>query len=124
MALLVIPAPLPAQAAAAVETLAQCMPHHTLRGNALGWAFIVRAAGGMNVMVAGIPALSRRVDPALQLERLRVRGGGGHGDRALQRLVFRPACIGDGVLARLQSDRLAVVPVDLGVEAEIRRQPP
>src|SRR5262249_26520880 len=121
--LLVVPARAPAQAAADVEVLAQDVPHHVLGGDALGGALVVRAAGRVDVVVAGVPAARRRVDPALQGEFLGVRAGRGHGDFPGEHEVFGAARPGHGVLAGLQGDGLAVAAVDLRVEAEVGGQP-
>ena len=57
VALLVIPARPPAQTAADVEVLAENVPHHVLGRDALGGTLVVGAAGRVDVVVAGIPAL-------------------------------------------------------------------
>src|SRR5262249_3162795 len=118
VALLVIPARAPAQTAADVEVLAQDVPHHVLGSDALGRALVVRAAGGMNVMVARPPALLRRMHPALQLEALGMRLRLRHRDVPGEDEVLRAAGVVDGVLARLQQNGFAVAAVDLGVEKE------
>ena len=69
--LLEIPARAPAQHAADVQVLAQDVPHHVLRLDALGGLLVVRAAGRVDVVIAGVPAHLRRIDPALEPERLR-----------------------------------------------------
>ena len=44
------------------------MSHHVLGCDTLGGIFIMCAAGGMNVMIAGIPSQGSHVDPALKLD--------------------------------------------------------
>src|SRR5262249_32858837 len=60
--------------------------------------------------------------PALQLKRLLVGRRRRDGDFFLQHQVLRPTGVRHRVLARLQRHRLAVGPVNLRVEAEVRRQ--
>ena len=68
--LLGVPARAPGQHAADVEVFAQDVPPHVLGLDALGRALVMPAAGGVDVVVAGIPAHLGQVDPALELKRL------------------------------------------------------
>src|SRR5205085_3297445 len=95
VALLVIPARPPAQAAADVEILTQDVAHHVFRGHALRRALVVGTAGGVDVVIAAVPAPGPREHPALQLEALGVRRRGGHGDLAALDEVLRAARPGD-----------------------------
>ena len=121
--LLGVPARPPRQHAADVEVLAQDMPPHVLGLDPFGRALVVRAAGGMHVMVAGEPVHLGEVDPALEPERLAMRLGLRYRDRPRLDQVFRPACQLDVVPAGRQRDRLAALAIDLGMEKEIRREP-
>ena len=118
--LLDIPTRPPGEDAANVEILADDVPHHVGRADAGGGIFIVRAAGGVDVVVAGEPAALRRLDPAFEAEVLAVSRGA-CGDRECRPLhpVFGAAGELDGILAGGKSDRLAVGPVDLIVEEEV-----
>ena len=66
--LLVIEARAPREIAADFQILAEAMAHHVLREHAFGGIRVVRATGGVNVMIAGPPAELRGIDPALDLE--------------------------------------------------------
>ena len=88
--LLEIPARPPTQHLADVQVLAQDVPHHVLRVDALGGLFVVRAAGGVNVMIATPPACGRGIDPAVDFE-TELLGVRRDGDGAGLRQAFRPA---------------------------------
>src|SRR6266851_7200820 len=92
---LVIPTGPPTQAAADVQVLAENMAHHVLGSHALGRAFVVRAAGSMNMVIARPPAALGRVDPALEGELFGVRRHPGDGDFFLQDEVFRTPRVAD-----------------------------
>src|ERR1700676_4715828 len=66
--LLVVVAESPRQYCADIQFLAEDLAHHVLRLHTFRGILVVRAAGGMPVMVAGIPAVFRGVDPALHGE--------------------------------------------------------
>src|SRR5215831_17163280 len=119
IAFLMIPARSPAQAAPDVQVLAENVAHHVLGRDALRRAFIMSAAGGMDVMVARPPAALGRVYPALEGERFGVRGCPWNSDLFLQHQVFRPARIAHRVLARLEQNGLAVAAVYLRVEEKV-----
>src|SRR6266852_6879577 len=68
VALLMVPARPPAQAAAYIEVFAEDVPHHVGGRDAFGGTFIVRAAGRVNVMIARVPARGRGMRPAAKLE--------------------------------------------------------
>ena len=70
---LVIVARSPVQHRADAERFAEDLAHHVLGPHALGRALVVAAAGGVDVMVAGIPSVRGRVDPAPQPEVERAR---------------------------------------------------
>ena len=91
--------------------------------NALGGVGVVGAAGRVDVVVAAVPAVIHRVDPAFELDgELRVPFSGTVICLA-DELVFRPPAIIHGQFARRQQHRAAVGPVDLLLEEEIRGQP-
>src|SRR5688572_12188440 len=58
----------PSQDRADVEALAFDLTKHLFRGNPFRRHGIVRAAGGVNVVIAAVEAERSRVDPALQLD--------------------------------------------------------
>src|SRR5487761_2732895 len=68
--LLGVPARAPAQDAADVKVFSKDVPHHGFGADAFRRAFVVAAAGGVDVVVAGEPVPLREVRPALQDERL------------------------------------------------------
>src|SRR4051794_2398713 len=89
--LLVVPARPPRKHAAHVEVLANDVPHHVGWRNTFGRRFVMRAAGGMHMMIARDPAEISQLDPALHAERLALGGTAGlfssarcgHGDGLL-----------------------------------------
>src|ERR1700674_1535062 len=66
--LLVVITGSPSQYCADIQFLAQDLAHHVIRLHSFRGILVVRAAGGMHVMVARIPAVFRGVDPALHGE--------------------------------------------------------
>src|SRR6185369_8872505 len=82
---------------------------------------VVRAAGGMNVMIAGIPSHLSRVDPTVQAEG-DLHGLGFHFQALGLLAILRAAGIFDGVLAGRQQDELAIGAIDLGMKGEIGRE--
>src|ERR1700751_5990643 len=66
--LLEIPARTPAQHTAYFQVLAQDVAHHIRRIDALRGLLVMRAARGVNVMIARIPACFRWIDPTYQAE--------------------------------------------------------
>src|SRR5436309_13652653 len=58
----------PGKDAADIQVLAQDMTHHIFREDSLRRLLIVEASGRMNMVISGIPASIRGVDPALQSE--------------------------------------------------------
>ena len=64
---LVVEARPPGQVAADLQVFAQAVAHHVLGVHAFGRVGVVRAAGRVDVMVAGVPAEQRRIDPAFDL---------------------------------------------------------
>src|ERR1700738_4632630 len=67
--LLVVVAGSPGQHRADIQFLAADLAHHVVRLHTFRGILVVRAPGGMYVMVARIPAVFRGVDPALHGER-------------------------------------------------------
>src|SRR5262245_50648806 len=61
--LLRVPARPPAQHAADVEVFAKNVPQHVGGRDALGRAVVVSTPSRVNVMIAGVPAASRRMRP-------------------------------------------------------------
>src|SRR5215510_12258744 len=88
----------PGQHAADVERLAQNVADHVLRHHALRRAFVMHAPGGVDVMIARIPAELRDVDPPFEFERQRLRLV--YFDRLAFGDVLRPARVFDRVFAR------------------------
>ncbi len=80
------------------------------------------AAGGVNVVVAGIPASFCGIDPAFQVKyqihRLLA-------DVNTLRLpsIFRAARVLDRVIARRQQQIIAISPIHLRLKREIGREP-
>ena len=58
----------PGQHRREVERFAVDLRPHVFRPDALGRILVVRAAGRVDVVIAGIPAVLRRIDPAQQLK--------------------------------------------------------
>ena len=115
-----IPTRPPGEDAADVEILADDVPHHVGRADAGGGVFIVGAAGGVDVVVAGEPAAQRRLDPAFEAEIFAVRCHAGRDrDRRPLHPVFGATGELNGVIPGGKRDRLAVGPVDLIVEEEV-----
>src|SRR5262249_44489777 len=110
------------QHAADVERFAQNMAHHVLREDALRGILIMQTPGGVNVMIAGIPAEGGRVDPALQAKGGGLRLAFHHLKGLALYAIFRPAANTDPIVARRQLDFLAVGAVDLWMKGEVRRQ--
>ena len=84
--------------------------------HAFGRVLIVRAAGGMDVMVARIPAVLGRIDPAFERQRQLRRPVGVDGEFLGVRDVLGPAVVGDRVVALGQADALAIGAIDLRLE--------
>src|SRR5690349_19409398 len=76
--LLEIPSGSPGQDASDLQVLAEHVADHVPRVNAFGGALVVRAARGVNVMIAGVPTHLRRIDPAFEPESKRLRLRAGH----------------------------------------------
>src|SRR5262249_9385643 len=115
--LLVVVAGSPGQHRAHVEGLALDLGQHVPRTHALLRALVVRASRGVDVVVAGVPAVLRGVDPA----RGPAPEGGGTADvqGLLVGVVLRAAAAGDGVRASGEADLVAVRAIDLGLEREV-----
>src|SRR5216683_2370220 len=102
VALLVVPARSPAQAAADVEVLAEDMAHHVGRRDALSGAFIVCTSGRVNVMIPRIPARGGGMHPAAELERLFMNDTNRYGDLLFLNQILRPASVADSIFAGLE----------------------
>src|SRR5262245_20213802 len=98
------------------------MTHHVLRPHALCRALVMRAAGGMDMMISRVPTTSRRIDPALKAEVQR-SAGRTNGNSACLGRVFGSAAAGHRKLAGWKSDGFAVGAVDLLLKKEIRCEP-
>ena len=80
------------------------------------------AACGVDVVVAGVPAHRPQVDPAAEAEDLGMDSGAGDRDPGgAHDQVFGPPRDLDVITARRQEDRLAVAPIDLGMEEQVGR---
>ena len=77
----------------------------------------------MNVVVAGIPAERRRIDPSLERKRERGRPRRVEVEFLGLRNVFGPAADDDRIVAVGQVKRFTVTAVDLLLEEEIGRKP-
>src|SRR6516225_4828903 len=118
--LLVIIVRTPGQYRADVDALAANLTHHVVRQYSLCRVLIVTATGGMNVVVSRIPAGCHRIDPSIESEfnlrwPFRV-----HGKVLLFRKVLRASRIRHCVLPFGKGHVLAIRPVDLWLEEEIR----
>src|SRR5438045_2997913 len=81
----------------------------------------MRATGGVDVMVPGIPTQMGRIDPAFQLKR-DLRGRLSDFQPLLLLPVLGSACVFDGILAGWKQDALAVSAIDLGMESKVGRK--
>src|SRR3989442_6923446 len=99
------------------------MAHHVLRKNALCRAVVMRAARGVNMMIAGIPAQLRRIYPSLQMKGKRLRLAGLDFDLTDLNQVLRPSSEFDGEIARRQFDLLAVGSIDLRMKCKVGGKP-
>ncbi len=119
--LLVVPTRSPRQHAADVEVLAEDVPHHVGRRDALSGALVVRASCRVDVVVAGSPTLSGKMNPPREMELLAMLRALRNGDLALLDVVFRAARGLHRVVAGRQTHGLAVGAVHLVMEEEVRR---
>ena len=112
----------PREDARDVQALSQNLADHVLGLDALGGVHVMRAAGGVNVMVAGVPAVLRGIDPAIETEGelARARGVGGEFRGAL--VILGASGILRGVVAGRELDGLAIGAIDLRLEEEIGRE--
>src|SRR5690349_502604 len=83
----------------------------------------MRTAGRVNVVVTRIPAVSRGVDPSIQLKSNFVRAPVIHLKFTRMRQRFWPAVVGNGVVAGGQQYLFAIEAVDLRLKEKIGRQP-
>src|SRR2546428_12644982 len=100
------------------------MPHHVGGRYIFGRAFIVSAAGRVNVMIARVPARSGGMDPAAELKRLFMSDAKRDSDLLFLNQILRPARVTYGIFAGLEQNGFPIGPINLCVEKEVRRQPP
>src|SRR5215510_13366898 len=120
--LIVITRP-PGEYAADVKRFTQNVADHILRHHALRRAFVMHASGGVDVMIARIPAQLCNINPSFEFESecpLPIRADP---DRLSFDQIFRPARVFDFVLTYREFDLLTVRAVDLRMEIEIWREP-
>src|SRR5438445_12545775 len=99
------------------------MPHHVGRRYALRGAFVVSAAGRVNVMISGVPARGGGMNPAAELKRLFRRYPKRHSNLFFLNEIFRPTRVAYGIIAGLERNGFPIGPINLGMEKEVRRQP-
>src|SRR5260370_12628967 len=88
--LLIVEARTPSQHGSDVQLLTLNLTDHVLRSDTFGGILVVRTAGSVHVMIAGIPAVLRRIDPSLHRERHLVRARGGFPALPPSMLQFLP----------------------------------
>src|SRR5437016_77171 len=98
------------------------MTHHVRRGHAFGGFGVMRATGGVNVMIARPPAALGRINPAFHLEG-RGRGMAFYNERPFLDDGFRSARKFHRILSGGQLERLTVAAIDLRMKREIGREP-
>ncbi len=91
--------------------------------HALDRSLVVRAAGGVNVVIARIPAELRQFDPSFQAKCERLRLACGNFDVLSFDQIFRAAGEFDSIIARRKFYLFAVRAVDLRMKVEIGRKP-
>ena len=111
----------PVQHRTDAERFAEDMTHHVLRPHTLSRTLVMRAPRGMDVMVARVPPVRRRINPSAQSK---VQRGGRlvDGYRSRFRNVFGTTPARDGKFAGRKPDRLTVCPIYLLLEKEIRSE--
>src|SRR5271165_2056653 len=105
-----------------VEPLAENLPDHVLRQHSFSRVLVMRATRGVHMMVAGIPAILRGIDPAVEPER---KLGGAlviHREFLHMGNILGPAVVGDRVVTGWQAYLLAVGAVDLRLKEEVGRE--
>src|SRR5215213_8823392 len=120
--LLVIPARAPREHTADIEIFAKNMAKHVGRLHAARGRGIVRASGGVNVMVAGKPAQPGWMNPTFQLKRLGMILCLRHDDLSPQHFIFRSPRVRDIIPSRRQLNRLAIGPIYLVLKEKIGRE--
>src|SRR3954462_234208 len=118
--LLVIEARAPGEIAADLQVLAEAVPHHVGGVHAFGRVGVMRATGGVDVMVARPPAAQRRVDPAFELDQ--DAGFTIHADGLMTGAIFRAARRLDRVNGAGQVYLFAVRSINLRLKGEVGRQ--
>src|ERR1700740_2486373 len=117
--LLVVVVGSPGQHTGGVQGLAQNLAYHVSRLHALGGVYIVRAARGVDMMVAGVPSVLRGVDPTVKLEGDLVRTALAGIEFASMRNIFRASRVLHRVVSGRQLHSFAIGPVDLRLEEKI-----
>src|SRR5262245_42866435 len=120
--LLIVVAGSPGQYRADVERLAQDLTHHILGQHAFRGVLIVRAAGCVDVMIAGKPADAWWVDPSLESNGELAGPGGVDAEFRRACHVLGPAARGDGVAAQRQPKTLAIGAIHLRLEGKVGRE--
>ena len=121
---LMLEAVTPGEHAADVQAFALHLGKHVRGLHANGGGGVVRAAGGMNVMIAAVIAEVRRIDPALKPHRELRFLCRRNGHLSPQGAVFRAAGSLHREPARWQQHGAAIRAVDVFLEKEIRCEPP
>ena len=83
---------------------------------------VVRAAGGVHMVIAGVPVARGRIDPAFEPDGKLVGLSRADGDLARASQIVRAAGPLDRVLAVGQHDPFAVGPIHLRLEGKVRRK--
>ena len=117
---LIIKARPPRKVAADLEILAHDVALHVRRVHTLGRVIVMRATGGVDVMIAAPPAELGGIDPALHLEGLLLLAG--HLDLAKLPDALRPALEPHGVGALRQLHTFAIGAVHLRMKRKVRRE--
>jgi hypothetical protein len=112
----------PCEHGADVQPLARYLPDHIPRQHAFGGVLVMRATRGMHMVIAGIPAVLRRIDPTFQLKREFGGTVAVHRELLSVRTVFRSAGVSDVIVTRRQADTLTIGAIDLRLEKEIGRE--
>src|SRR6516225_10024214 len=117
--LLVVVARAPRQHTAHVQSFALYLPRHVFRAHALSRVLIVRAASRMHMMIAGIPAILRGINPSLHLKFNAVVTSFRHFYSLGLWQIFRTERARYRVTPLRERNRFAVVPVNLGLKEKV-----
>src|SRR5580692_6340470 len=118
--LLIVVARSPGQYGSDVQLLTLNLTDHVLRSNAFGGILVMRTAGGVHVMVAGIPVVLRRIDPSQHRERHLVRARRAYCDLFRLSLILWTHRTDYCICTLRQEQCFAAGPIDLGLEKEVR----